>query len=247
LGSDVSASNSNAVDEISTPLNRLEQGFVKHHSPLTDPSSLMVYWREDPELSMKKYLLAFTGVLLLFGNSALAQTAACRIGTPRQDTNYKYWGTGDPEATIWVFKVSIDPDKIDVDKTMKNLLLNGKLTANNAVRIVAPPYSRGRRTDFGEADGYVVSAPNSAGVNTTLVLYARTACSNYAVYGYNPKTRKLFGNCGNMEVCHDYINNTVTTYRLHDAIYDLNDNRIKAIAIVKEVKRLTSKSRYGGF
>lgn len=198
---------------------------------------------------MQKHLLAFTALLLLFpfSNSALARTPACRIGTPRQDTDYDYRGTGTPETTIWVFRVATDPGRIDATKTMKNLLTSGKLTGDRAVRIVAPPYSRGRRTDFGEADGYMVSAPNSAGVKTTLVLFARTACADYAVYGYNPQTKRLFGGCGFRERCYNYNNNTVTTYGLYDRVYDLNDNRVKAIAIVKEVKRLESTSKFGSF
>lgn len=191
---------------------------------------------------MKKHLLAFTALLLLFGNSALASTAICQIGTPRQDTDYEYWGEDPSEATIWVFKITFDPDKVDETKTLKKFLLNGKLTDNNAVTIVTPQTRRGYR-----ARGYVVSAPNSAGVNTTLVLSGKTACNNYALYGYNPQTRQLFGSCGNKEVCHNYINNTVTTYGFYDEIYDLNNKRIKAIAIVKKVRRLRSTPRYGSF
>jgi len=185
---------------------------------------------------MKRRLLALTGLMVLFGNSALAD---CRIGSPRQNTDYENWGSGDLETTIWVFKVSSDPEKIDVNRTMKNLLTNGKLTSKNAVTILESSGTNSGR--------YRVSAPNSAGSNTILELSRYTACGDYAVFGYNPQTKKLFGQCGRQSKCHNYTNNTVTTYSLYNRVYDQNDNQIQAIAIVKEVKRLVSTPRYGSF
>jgi len=191
-------------------------------------------------------------MLVLFGNSAPALSqnewqGKCVIGTPRQGYYYQNSSPdGNKEVSIWIIRTSFDPSKIDAGKTMENLLKNGKLTANNTATIVALPGSRNKRTDFGEADGYVISTPNSAGVNTTLVLFAEPANNGYAEWGYNPHTKQVF-NKGGMSSCFDYRNNTNTTYGLYNKIVDLNDDRIQAIAIVKKVERFIPKQMYGSF
>lgn len=180
---------------------------------------------------MSKFLLGFlpSGILLYsifsFYSPAYA-SFSCDVGKRNLNRRYDY---GEVLNVIkgWIIRVE-DPQKVIGYKTLQRLV-----STNGLQKLTEATYQSDkskRNNGLWDRNQGVFATKNSQGSTLSVVL-------NPGVSGPT-----------NSIQCYDYTKNLVVFYEFNDSVLDYySGSRLPAIGIVKVVRRLEYKDKYGSF
>lgn len=175
-------------------------------------------------LRMTAKTILVISILLVGSPSHADYRYKCDVGKP---SSGRVYSPGERVNGIrgWIIRVK-DPEKVQAFSTLANFISTGGLT-----RIPEAVYQSDKRDNgLWDRNQGVFATRNSQGSLISVVL-------NRNISGANSEIR-----------CFDYTRDLITYYEIHLIVDDISsESRLPAIGIVKEVRRLNYRDKYGAY